>query len=94
MALTYLKNVASIAIDQDTCTGCGHCLNVCPHRVLAIQAGKAVVVDRDACMECGACKRNCPQAAVAVDAGVGCAYAIINGMLRGTPPSCDCGGGA
>jgi hypothetical protein len=29
-----------------------------------------------------------------VTAGVGCAAAIIGGMLRGTQPTCGCGGSA
>ncbi len=91
MALRYLKNVASIEIDAEKCSGCGFCLQVCPHRVLELRAGKAVVADRDACMECGACKTNCPRQAVRVEAGVGCANAIIRGMIRGKPPACGCG---
>ncbi len=91
MALRYLKNVASIEIDAGKCSGCGFCLQVCPHHVLELRAGKAVVADRDACMECGACKINCPRQAVRVEAGVGCANAIIRGMIRGKSPSCGCG---
>jgi NAD-dependent dihydropyrimidine dehydrogenase PreA subunit len=88
MALRYLKNVASIEIDAAKCSGCGLCLNVCPHRVLELRERKAVVADRDACMECGACKVNCPHQAVRVEAGVGCANAIIRGMIHGTAPTC------
>jgi NAD-dependent dihydropyrimidine dehydrogenase PreA subunit len=94
MSMKYLKNVASIRIDPQLCRGCGQCLTVCPHRVIELRDKKAVVADRDACMECGACRRNCPFAAVTVTAGVGCAYAILNGMWRGTAPSCGCGGNA
>ncbi|HEX3031965.1 MAG TPA: ferredoxin, partial [Bacillota bacterium] len=36
---------------------------------------------------------NCPTGAISVRAGVGCAYAVIRGLLTGGPPSCDCGGG-
>jgi hypothetical protein len=45
-------------------------------------------------MECGACARNCASGAIAVKAGVGCAAAIIGGMLRGTEASCGCGNAA
>jgi len=41
-------------------------------------------------MECGACEKNCPEGAISVRSGVGCAAGIINGILRGTEPSCDC----
>jgi hypothetical protein len=33
---------------------------------------------------------NCPEDAISVDAGVGCATGIINGIIRGTEPTCDC----
>lgn len=93
MSLRYLKNVASIKISPEICIGCGACLDVCPHRVIQLQDKKAYVADRDACMECGACSRNCPAGAISVNIGVGCAYAILMGMLTGSEPSCDCGCG-
>lgn len=88
--MLYLKGVASLTIDRDRCTGCGACLDVCPHAVIVLQDRRAFVLTRDACMECGACQRNCPFGAIDVQAGVGCANAIIKGMLRGTPPQCGC----
>lgn len=90
--MKYLKNVATIRINDDKCTGCGQCLNVCPHRVIGVRNRKAYLHDLDACMECGACKMNCPADAIEVNAGVGCAYAILRGMLYGTAPSCGCSG--
>ena len=88
----YLKNVVSLAYDESKCTGCGRCAEVCPHAVFAVEARKARVVDRDRCMECGACALNCPADAISVHAGVGCAAAILVGMLTGDEP--DCGGPA
>jgi hypothetical protein len=41
-------------------------------------------------MECGACSRNCPAGAIAVEAGVGCAAAVINGMLNRQNGACCC----
>ena len=89
----YLKAVSTLRIDPAKCTGCGFCLNVCPHQVIALDK-KAAVRDLDACMECGACAKNCPAGAIAVKAGVGCAFAIINGMIKGGPPDCGCGEGS
>lgn len=93
----YLKNVSTLQLKSDQCTGCGICLEVCPHNVLRIENRKAVIVDKDSCMECGACVKNCSFNAIEVKPGVGCAYAIIMGWLTGKEPSCGCsddGGGS
>lgn len=89
--LKYLKNVVTLDYCACNCTGCGMCVAVCPHGVFKVISGKAQIVDKDACMECGACRENCPAAAIKVKSGVGCASGIINGIIRGTEPICDCG---
>ncbi len=88
----YLRNVATLELDQSKCTGCGICTNVCPHSVLSVINGKAEIVDKNACIECGACTLNCAFLALSVNPGVGCAAAIIQGLLTGSEPSCDCSG--
>lgn len=90
--LKYLKNVVTLELHEDRCTGCGMCEIVCPHGVLAVRAGKATITDKDACMECGACALNCEYGAIEVRSGVGCAEAVIIGTVRGTDPTCDCCG--
>ena len=90
--LRYFKNVVTLALDGEKCTGCGMCVLVCPREVFELSDGKAAIVDRDACIECGACALNCPVDAVSVDKGVGCASAVLQGALRGTEPQCCCGG--
>lgn len=84
----YLKNVVTLTLDENKCTGCGMCTKVCPHAVFSIVEKKAVLVDRDACMECGACAMNCPFEAVQVRSGVGCAAGIIAGILSNSEPNC------
>lgn len=91
MKQQYLQNVVTLELSPEKCIGCGMCREVCPHRVFAAEAGKARLLNRDACMECGACARNCPATAISVRAGVGCAFAIVQGKLRGTEPACGCG---
>lgn len=78
----YLTNVSTLELDQEACIGCGRCVEVCPHQVLALDERKARVEDLDACMECGACATNCPTGAIRVDAGVGCAAGLVTEWLR------------
>lgn len=89
--MMYLKNVATLELNEEKCIGCGMCVEVCPQNVIVINgANLAWIQNRDACMECGACSRNCPTEAVSVQAGVGCAAAVINAMLGRDPASCSC----
>lgn len=92
--MRYLHDVATIAISHDTCTGCGMCIEVCPRNVLALKGKKAFILNKDACLECGACAKNCAFDAITGDFGVGCASAMINGLIRFGDPdkgTCDCG---
>jgi len=90
MQHNYIRNVATLELDQEKCTGCGLCTIVCPHAVLAIRDKKAQIMQRDACMECGACSTNCPFAAIRVQVGVGCAAAILRGKMVDGQLVCDC----
>lgn len=92
----YTANGETLKLDQARCIGCGFCLDVCPHAVFepATLEGrpKVSIAAAGRCMECGACVGNCPAHALSVAKGVGCVAAIVQGKLRGTAPSCDCGG--
>jgi NAD-dependent dihydropyrimidine dehydrogenase PreA subunit len=90
MDLHYIVAGQSLALDSEACIGCGMCVEVCPHAVFSMSGRKAAIDARERCMECGACARNCPARAIAVESGVGCAYAIINGLISGKEPSCGC----
>ena len=87
----YLKNVVTLQLDEHKCTGCGMCLDVCPHEVFRMNSKHVLIQNRDACMECGACSQNCPANAISVQSGVGCANAIINAMLGRNGGECSCG---
>jgi len=90
----YLSDVVTLQLDQEKCNGCKMCIIVCPHEVFGIRNKRAFIKELDSCMECGACAKNCPESAITVKSGVGCAAGIINGLLRGTEPTCDCSGGS
>jgi len=86
--LIYLKDVVTLRLDESKCTGCGMCLEVCPHAVFSPVNGRVAIQTRDACMECGACSRNCPAEAISVQTGVGCAAAVINAILKRDSACC------
>ncbi|MFQ6131534.1 MAG: mercury methylation ferredoxin HgcB [Armatimonadota bacterium] len=88
--LRYLRDVVTLELDAEKCTGCGLCAEVCPHGVFVVENPTARIVDRDACMECGACARNCPAQALSVNPGVGCATAVLMGTARGIGAACGC----
>ena len=85
VGLRYLKDVATLELDSEKCTGCGMCTQVCAHAVFAVNGKVAQILDRDGCMECGACAMNCPVDAVTVRAGVGCAWAIFAEWFKRQP---------
>ncbi len=88
MKFKYLKNVSTLELNREKCTGCGKCTDVCPHNVFRLSNGKAEIIDRDLCMECSACTKNCPFGALRVKQGVGCASYVISGILNGENPNC------
>lgn len=77
----YARN--TLQYDVTLCTGCGLCVDVCPHGVFALNGRLVQLARPAACMECGACQRNCPAGAITVDSGVGCAAAMIYAALTG-----------
>jgi len=91
MKQLYLKNRSSLEITaKDKCIGCGMCVDVCPHNVFKIVNSKVEIINKEACMECGACKKNCPVSIIAVNSGVGCAYAVLKGIINKSEPTCGC----
>lgn len=86
--MKYLSKDISLQLDVNRCIGCGMCEIVCPHGVFAVENNKARILGLEACIECGACALNCPVDAIAVASGVGCATAIINGLITGKETCC------
>jgi len=50
-------------VDQEKCTGCGRCAEVCAYSALAVVNGKVLLFD-DLCHGCGSCARQCPEGAI------------------------------
>lgn len=88
--LVYLKDVVTLQLDSEACSGCAMCAMVCPRGVFEISHRKARIADRDSCIECGACALNCPEEALSVRVGVGCASAVINSVLGIKNSGCCC----
>lgn len=92
--MKYIEDVSTLSLDVTKCTGCTMCTIVCPHAVFSMANKKAVISDKNSCMECGACMKNCSDNAIFVKSGVGCAAGIINGLISGSEPTCDCSSGS
>jgi electron transport complex protein RnfB len=48
-----------VTLDQDSCTGCGICIDRCQMDALTLNDGKAVL-NPDRCIGCGLCVSTCP----------------------------------
>ena len=53
----------AVKIDEEKCTGCGSCVEVCPVDALKLENDKAKV-DGDTCIDCGTCVDECPVEAI------------------------------
>lgn len=58
--------MVEIKIDEEKCTGCGTCVDICPVAVLEIQDEKSKVVNLDECLVCRACEVQCTEAAIEI----------------------------
>lgn len=56
----------ALKIISKICTGCTHCMNVCPTAAIRIKNGKAVL-NEAACTDCGMCLKSCPREAIIVE---------------------------
>ncbi|MEM0048931.1 MAG: 4Fe-4S binding protein [Candidatus Bathyarchaeia archaeon] len=58
--------MVKIEVNQEKCTGCGTCVDVCPVGTYEIKDGKSVPVNVDACLVCRACETQCPSGAITI----------------------------
>lgn len=49
-------------VDQDKCTGCGECAEICSVDAISVQT--VATIDATSCILCGACVFNCPEQAI------------------------------
>lgn len=65
------KEIGTISLERDRCTGCGTCREICPVGVFGDldEAKRTTFDDRDACFNCGACVKQCPEDVLAIRAG-------------------------
>lgn len=56
----------ALKIVAECCTGCTHCMNVCPTGAIRIRQGKATL-NEAACTDCGMCLKSCPRQAIIVE---------------------------
>lgn len=54
----------AVRVDEEKCTGCGSCVEVCP--TAAITVKDIAVVNEDECVECGSCVDECPNGALSL----------------------------
>ncbi len=53
-------------INNNLCTSCGRCGEMCPTQAIVIDAGRRLV-DTDRCTSCGNCVKSCEEGAVSVE---------------------------
>jgi len=85
------KSVTTV-IDQDSCIGCGLCVEVCPAGTITMHDGKAVVTGAYS-MVCGHCEAVCPVGAVRVE-GLQHPFVLKSVQLKSSwlePGACDPG---
>jgi len=76
-------------IDEDRCTLCGKCSDICRFKVIAM-AGKTILTFPELCHSCGGCMIVCPEGAITetgrelgvVETGFSNGMAFVNGRLR------------
>lgn len=56
----------ALRVNESDCTGCTHCMTVCPTRAIRVRKGKARIIP-NRCVDCGECYKACPVSAISVE---------------------------
>jgi ferredoxin len=72
-----------IKIDQDTCNGCGLCVDACHEGAIGLKNGKAVLLREDYCDGLGNCLSVCPAGAIGFEEREAAAFTAAE---SGIPP--------
>ncbi len=58
----------TISIDEELCTGCGDCADMCPRGILYVdeETNLCKVTDQSLCDRLGGCENACPTEAIAI----------------------------
>ena len=54
-------------VDEEKCSGCEECVDVCPVEVFEMQDGKSVAVNAEECLGCESCVEVCEESAIVVE---------------------------
>ncbi|MBU0536085.1 MAG: ferredoxin family protein [Nanoarchaeota archaeon] len=53
-------------VDNNKCTGCNSCVEICPMEVFVLENKKALVKKPGQCIGCHACESQCPESAIKI----------------------------
>jgi len=70
VALPAVASFGEVRVNQQRCTLCFACVNLCPTRALKAVKAKTqqLVFQESACIQCGLCVQACPEKAVSIHA--------------------------
>jgi heterodisulfide reductase subunit A len=57
-------DLVTATVDEEMCTGCARCVNVCPYKAIELNEEERVKVTEVKCKGCGSCAATCPVGAV------------------------------
>ena len=72
-------------IDQERCTLCGECVEVCPEGIFVMQDKKIKVTGEERCVRCGKCISHCPTRAIVTEPWAFNLLEIFETILKAGP---------